>query len=153
VEFDQANGGPAAPVELAELADWTSLLQPEVRYYSGTATYRKEFEFAPEKNLRYWLNLGEVANLAEVTLNGNRCGVAWTEPYRVELTAALAVGTNHLEIAVTNTWANRLIGDQRSATEKPITWTTAPPPPPNAYLLPAGLLGPVVLEQGGGPAR
>jgi len=52
-----------------------------------------------------------VANIAEIKLNGISCGVAWTSPYRVEITRALRHGENKLAIGVTNTWANRIIGD------------------------------------------
>ena len=57
--------------------------------------------------------LGRVAGgLAEVWLNGKNCGVAWCYPYRVRIPATfLAKERNELEIRVTNTWRNRLIGD------------------------------------------
>ena len=38
-------------------------------------------------------------------------GMVWAPPYRVDVTQALHPGTNKLEIAVTNEWTNRQIGD------------------------------------------
>ena len=81
------------------------------------------------------------ANIASVQVNDIACGFAWTPPYRVEITKALKEGSNNLSIAVTNTWANRLIGDAELPPESRITWTTAPPMPADAKLLPAGLWG------------
>jgi hypothetical protein len=48
-----------------------------------------------------------------------------------------------LEVLVTNTWANRLIGDHTLTDQKPITWTTAPYRLEGKPLEAAGLLGPV----------
>jgi hypothetical protein len=119
---------------------------PGVRFYSGTATYSVKFVWhgAPAQG-RAWLDLGRVVNLAEVTLNGFDCGVAWTPPYRVDVTKALHPGMNDLSIGVTNTWANRLIGDHSLPPEKQVTFMRAPYRLDGRPLLDAGLLGPVTL--------
>jgi len=70
--------------------------------------------------------------------------VAWTYPYRVNISKALKQGKNELKIEVTNTWANRLTGDQALPEKDRITWTNAPYRLDNK-LLPAGLLGTVKL--------
>jgi hypothetical protein len=49
--------------------------------------------------------------IAEVTLNGKRLGLAWLPPYRVEISGAAGAGANQLEIRVANLWANRLNAD------------------------------------------
>jgi hypothetical protein len=146
VSFDPAAGGPAAPVSFAALDDWTTRPEPGIRNYSGTARYSAHFFWDPATaaGKRVWLNLGRVADLAQISLNGRDCGIAWTAPYRVEVTDGLHPGDNQVEIAVTNTWANRLIGDSALPPEKRITWTLVPFSLP--ALLPAGLLGPVALE-------
>jgi len=69
--------------------------------------------------------------------------VAWTPPYRVEITGAVRSGSNDLEVRVTNTWANRLIGDQALPESQRVTWTSAPDRLGRGPLLRAGLLGPV----------
>jgi hypothetical protein len=83
--------------------------------------------------------------MAEVKLNGQSCGICWTPPFRVRIDPALKKGDNILEIAVTNTWANRLQGDHALPKEKQITWTTAPYRLEGKPLLPAGLFGPVTI--------
>jgi hypothetical protein len=52
-----------------------------------------------------------VANIAEVIVNGISCGIAWTPPYTVDISKALKQGKNEITIRVSNTWANRMIGD------------------------------------------
>ncbi|MDR2675769.1 MAG: hypothetical protein LBC18_13145, partial [Opitutaceae bacterium] len=62
---------------------------------------------------RLILDLGQVADIAEVRLNGRPVATLWTPPRRADLTDFLRAGDNLLEIHVTNTWVNRLIGDER----------------------------------------
>jgi hypothetical protein len=93
-----------------------------------------------------FLDLGDVANLAEVTVNGTPCGVAWTPPYRVEITEALRSGDNRLRVEVTNTWATRLIGDASLPEGDRVAWTTASTTLVEGRpLRVAGLLGPVTV--------
>ena len=73
---------------------------------------------------RVFLDLGRVMNLAAVTVNGQTLGVLWHPPYRLDITAALKPGANSLEIAVTNTWHNRLIGDEQQPAD--VTWGRKP---------------------------
>jgi len=145
VHFDKQYGGPTDTVTFAALTDWSSHTQPAIRFYSGTAVYHAEFIWNGKPAPRMALDLGEVANIAEITLNGKPCGVAWTAPYRVDISQALRRGVNTLDIAVSNTWANRLTGDHALPDAQRITWTTAPYRLENKPLLKAGLLGPVVL--------
>lgn len=74
------------------------------------------------------------------------CGIAWTYPFRAEITNALKSGLNRLRIEVVNTWANRLIGDARLPVEKRISYTAYPFKMEGKELLAAGLLGPVTIE-------
>jgi hypothetical protein len=143
VHFDTTLGGPSTPIVFASLEDWSKDANPAIRYYSGTAMYTKIFEWKGGTG-RVWLDLGRVANLAGVCVNGVDCGVAWTAPYRVEITKALRPGKNQLRIEVTNTWANRLIGDHDLPEAQRVTWTTAPYRS-DGKLLEAGLLGPVTI--------
>lgn len=148
VSFDPAYGEPSKSVFFKGLSDWSSSADSLIKYYSGTAVYTKTFEFKGNKTAEIYLDLGKVANLADVKVNGVSCGIVWTPPYRLDISNAIKEGENELSIAVSNTWANRLIGDQRLPENKRITWTTAP------YklslegkpLLEAGLLGPVTIQ-------
>jgi hypothetical protein len=147
VKFNPSNGGPAAPVVFDVLSDWSKHADSAVRYYSGTASYTKSFDWKPTTGKeKVWLNVGKVANIAEVFVNGVNCGIVWTAPYTIDITKALKQGTNALAIEVTNTWANRIIGDQRLPESKRITKTNAPFRLEGKPLLEAGLLGPVVIE-------
>ena len=147
VSFDAKAGGPVQPVTFNELTDWSKHANTAIRHYSGTAEYTKTFRWKVKKHKqqRVWLELGQLANLAEVQVNGTPCGISWTAPYRVDITNALRKGDNQLRILVTNTWANRLIGDQALSTDQRQTWTPAPSPTTGKPLLPAGLLGPVSI--------
>ena len=142
VTFDSARGGPAEPRRIGQLFDWSE--DAALRAYSGTGEYRTHFVWKGGHG-RVWLDLGRVENLAEVSVNGEPCGVAWTAPYRVEITGALRPGRNELRIAVTNTWRNRLIADSTLDPAKRVTATTAPDRWSKEPVLPAGLLGPVRL--------
>jgi hypothetical protein len=149
VSFDRQQRGPAKPVTFSTLTDWSQHANDSVRHYSGTATYNQTFRWKQPMRRpaqRVYLDLGQVANLAEVQLNGQPVGTAWTAPYRLDITEALRKGDNQLSIRVTNTWANRLLGDQALPADKRPTWTPAPSPAAGKPLLPAGLLGPVTLE-------
>jgi hypothetical protein len=64
---------------------------------------------------------------------------------RVEITDALRDGETRLRIDITNTWANRLIGDSVLPERDLVTWTTAPYVLEDRPLLEAGLLGPVTV--------
>ena len=94
------------------------------------------------------LDLGEVRELAEVSMNGRSLGIVWHPPYRIDITTALKPGANALEIKVTNLWVNRLIGDQQPKATK-FTFTVAPTYKADAPLRPSGLLGPVTIAQVG----
>lgn len=144
VSFDHTLGGPSGSVKFETLSDWTTNADTTIKYYSGTARYEKSFKnTAKLSGKRVWLDLGEVANIAAVKLNGKDCGVAWTAPYRVEITDALKKGTNKLEVEVTNTWANRILGDLRVPEDKRVVKTTAVIRIAGKPLAKAGLLGTV----------
>jgi hypothetical protein len=116
VSFDPKWGGPAAPVAFPQLGDWSKRPEPGIRYYSGTATYRTVFESkipTPRSKPKIFLDLGRVAVMAEVKLNGKDLGIVWKPPYRVDVSDALKDGENVLEAKVVNLWINRQIGDEQ----------------------------------------
>jgi (4-O-methyl)-D-glucuronate---lignin esterase len=127
------------------LTSWTSDAEPEIKYFSGTALYTKSIAVPAawlDRHSRLELDLGSVKNLAEISLNGRKLGVLWHAPFRVDVTDAVQPGTNRLEIRVTNTWVNRLIGDKQPDT-LPHAFTTFNPYQANSPLPESGLLGPV----------
>ncbi|MEL1239986.1 glycosyl hydrolase [Flavobacterium flavipallidum] len=148
LQFDPVFKGPGKALQINKLFDWSTSTNENIKYYSGTAVYSKTFHWNGDLKEAVYLNLGSMANLAEVSLNGVDCGTIWTFPYRTNISKALKKGNNTLIIKLTNTWANRIIGDQKLPEKDRLTWTLA------RYrlvesenLLPAGLLGPVTLEK------
>ena len=61
---------------------------------------------------RTYLDLGQVAIMAEVTLNGKALGTLWKPPFRMDVTAALKPGENTLEVRVVSLPINRMLGDE-----------------------------------------
>jgi hypothetical protein len=118
VQFDPRWGGPTNPVTFDKLEDWTKRTEPGIKYFSGTAIYRKIFD-APQlaianRQSPIFLDLGFVQHTARVRLNGRDLGVVWTAPWGVKIPAGLLRERgNELEIEVANVWANRLIGDEQ----------------------------------------
>ena len=109
-----AEGAPEK-VGFPRLCDWSEHKLEGVRYFSGTAIYRKEIEIKGAEGERVELDLGNVRNVAEVTVNGKTYPALWKPPFRIDITDALAAdGKAKLEIKVANLWANRLIGDDRT---------------------------------------
>lgn len=146
LKFDPAYGGPFAKQGISELNSWSNHADPSIKYYSGTAIYSNAFFVADQQvDQSVILDLGEVHDLASVKLNGKDCGTVFTAPYRVDLSQAIKKGKNLLEIQVTNTWLNRLIGESQNPNLPKITKTTAPLKLEGKSLLKAGLLGPVKL--------
>lgn len=149
VRFDPAWGGPAE-ISFDTLTDWTRRPEEGIRHYSGTATYERTFTLPPTAapaGGRLLLDLGELRNVAEVSLNGRRVGIVWSFPYRIDISDTLLPGANRLVVKVVNLWPNRLIGDQLlpEAARRTKTNITKYEQRDAQKLLPSGLLGPVRL--------
>src|SRR5690606_19833692 len=87
VRFDKDLGGPAEPVRFKALSSWSSHPDTLISNYSGTASYASNFKVKTLKgSKKIYLDLGEIANIAEVIVNGKNCGVTWTAPYRADVT-------------------------------------------------------------------
>jgi hypothetical protein len=150
VSFAPAWGGPAKAT-FETLQDWTKRPEKGIRYYSGTATYRKTFDLPPgalgRRPSAIFLDLGSVKNLARVRLNGKDLGVVWTAPWRLDITEAARAAANELAIEVVNLWPNRLIGDANLPPDQRRTKTNVRKfDQPGLPLLESGLLGPVTLK-------
>lgn len=85
--------------------------------------------------------------MASVKINGIDCGTLWTKPYKVDVLHLFKEGINTIEIAVTNTWHNRLIGDALLPVTERKTFTTAPFRLAGKPLEPAGILGRILLHE------
>ena len=96
------------------LEDWKDNADPRIKYFSGTALYEGHFNWSmPRPDAHVFLDLGDVRQLAAVTLNGRDLGVIWKAPFRVNITDAVRAGDNRLEVRVANDWFNRFIGDEQ----------------------------------------
>ncbi|WP_395336713.1 glycosyl hydrolase [Novosphingobium sp. BL-8H] len=148
VAFEAGRGAPPQ-TRLAELAPLNENSDAAVRYFSGIATYTKDFA-APrgwKKGTPLILDLGEAREIAEIRVNGQLAGYAWHTPYLVDIGKQMRAGKNRVSIRVANLWVNRLIGDAQPGATK-VTWTATPTYRKDAPLRPSGLLGPVrLLEQ------
>jgi hypothetical protein len=162
VRFAPAWGGPESIV-FDRLIPWNEHPDEGVKYFSGTAVYRKSFDLDTGRAGRpVRLRLGQVKNIARVSVNGKSLGVIWTDPWSVDLGGAVQAGRNDLEVEVTNLWVNRLIGDAARPEDKRLTKTIVRRHPEDkslriphlrGYLAtdplqPSGLIGPVAIEFG-----
>ncbi|GHV07761.1 hypothetical protein FACS1894160_0900 [Bacteroidia bacterium] len=170
--FFPPNWGAPEQVTLNKLISWTEHANDGVKYFSGTATYKKTFGWntKPDKDLRVVLDLGKLKNFAEVELNGKPFPVLWKPPYYLDITDAIKTGENALQVKITNMWPNRLIGDEQLPDDREWNgiqlkewpqWVLEGKPSPTGRftfttwhhwqkgdnLLPSGLFGPVQLHQ------
>ena len=157
VRFPHGWGAP--PIVLFdELISWTQHPDNGVKYFSGIATYRKEFEIpadmlGPDKHVL--LDLGRVKLMADVYLNGRHLGILWKPPFQADITHVAKPGKNRLVVEVANVWSNRIVGDRKLPENKRYTRTNLPRAVvsrhlpfirwEDAPLLESGLLGPVRL--------
>lgn len=168
VFFDPKWGGPGT-VHFQDLIDWTSHTDPGIKYYSGSAIYRKTFDFPAAEHMNQQpllLDLGEFQHIARVVLNGKELGVVWTKPFQIDITGILKPVNNSLEIELVNTWPNRLIGDEhlqddgvkngqwpdwllqgKSRPSKRYTFAAWKYYSKESPLIPSGLFGPVTIHQ------
>lgn len=146
VSFEPNRGAPASS-QFERLRSWTEAEDPGIRYFSGSATYRKSVSVTNDwlvPGERVELDLGAVHELAAVTINGKPVATLWRAPYRVDVTALLRPGDNAIELRLVNLWPNRLIGDKQPGAT-PIAYAPQSPYTKDSPLMTSGLLGPVRL--------
>lgn len=160
VDFTPGWGAPDSIV-FEKLIPWNEHPIEGIRHFSGTGSYRTTFELnAAQASSLVRLQLGQVANVAEVRVNGTPLGVVWTAPWIVDLTGTVKAGSNELEIDVANLWVNRLIGDTSLPEDQRFTGSNVRMFEkgaefraflgfsPDMPLEPSGLIGPVSLQFG-----
>jgi len=148
VKFQENRGAPSSTT-FETLESWTENEDDGIKYFSGTATYTHAFELNEiPSDGKLILDLGEVKDIAEVSLNGKVLGTLWKTPFVIDISGAIQTGENDLELKVTNVWANRLVRDAQPEVQEKITYTTMPFYSGDEPLLPSGLLGEVkILKQ------
>lgn len=76
--------------------------------YSGKICYETDFSIdmqEDEGKKKYYLDLGNVYETAEVFVNGSRAGIRICPPYRLDVTGLIHAGKNQLTVTVANTLA------------------------------------------------
>lgn len=137
VTFDERLGGPGT-VTLDTLCDWTTHADPRIRYYSGTAVYKKRISHRPAGE-RIYLDLGNPGFIARVFVNSADAGVVWCSPWTLEITRHLKEGDNELEIHVANSLMNRMIYDASLPEAERVTYAYPAIVSSNDALVPSGL--------------
>ena len=148
----EGQDAPEGTLTWQTLSSFTESDEPNVKYFSGIATYQNTFTL-PKKNLPAGLSidLGEVGQMADVFINGEHVDFLWKAPYQVNYEGKLKPGKNTIEVKVVNTWLNRLIGDGQPGVEghsfTPVAFYGVKSLSQNmGTLIPSGLIGPVRLE-------
>ncbi|MGH9344656.1 MAG: glycosyl hydrolase [Terriglobia bacterium] len=124
--------------DLPVLIDWS--LDSELRGFTGRGTYTTSFTISKTAiNGRLILDLGNVKDVAEVTVNGKPAATLLLRPYRTDITELVHPGANLLEITVTNALFNTMV------LRDPRTFRPGPTTNPSG-LMSAGLIGPVEIK-------
>jgi hypothetical protein len=88
--------------KLVSLTEWE-----DMKYFSGETIYKTSLALDSINNYqRIELDLGDVCELAEVTVNGKNAGVKMWSPYVFDLTPYMDEDYLNLEVVVTNSKAN-----------------------------------------------
>lgn len=111
----------------------------EYKYFSGKIIYKCTLDI--EANLANYMELKQVFDIAELKINGVNCGLSWYGNRIYDISKAIRVGKNSVEIIVTTLMGNYM----KSLTNNPNAqyWTNEKRK--NQDLTPLGLGGPVVL--------
>ncbi len=172
-DWKVAFGEAGKAAEMKRLDSWAG--DPQTQFFSGTATYEKDFEVSagqlapaakllldfgkatPEPlpsppgktNMRAYLD-PPVREAAEVFVNGKSAGMVWRPPYRIDVTTFVHAGLNHLRVVVANTAINELAG--QSLPDYRLLWARygmrfVPQGMNDLHPLPSGLLGPITLVE------
>jgi len=109
---------------------------PDLAHFSGVGFYRRTLEVEPQwlsKGRKVLLDLGDVHDMAIVTINGHRLRPLIARPFRLDVTQVLRPGANTLTVEIANTPENAMIDPKLSGYKllKPAV---------------AGLVGPVAIE-------
>lgn len=137
VYFSEKMGGPGL-VNFEKLQDWTKSNDPRIKYYSGTAIYKKTITANP-KGKKVTIDLGNPGFVAQVLVNGKDAGKIWCSPWQLDITSCLKKGKNVLEIRVANSLMNRMIYDSQLPEKERVTFSYPDIVMPADSLQPSGL--------------
>jgi hypothetical protein len=143
VKFNAAMGGPAT-YKMDSLVSWSGINNDGIKYYSGSATYEKNFTVGNEamaQGSKAFAVFNSVKEMMRVSVNGNDCGIVWLPPYRADITPYLKAGQNTITVQVINTWNNRIVGDLKNPSNKYSNTNLKSKFKANGPLLISGLIG------------
>ncbi len=159
LSFKAANN-KLVKTQLPALMDLSQSTNEDLKYFTGTSRYETKYQIPQNialKNYHAYIDLGKVAVVARVMVNGKDLGISWKSPFTLPISSTLKPGENTIVVEVANLWTNRLIGDAKlpkaqrttstNITRFPTGWSVPMQDIPNAdySMPPSGLLGPVKI--------
>jgi hypothetical protein len=129
-------------MDIPALMDWTA--SDKLKNFSGRGQYTTTLGLPANylaSHPHILLDLGDVKDVAEISINGKPGPVLLLRPYRADVTALLHAGENTLQVTVVNTQYNALSAHGPDRNFIPGPTDTA------NDLVPSGLMGPVRLEE------
>ena len=150
VEFRHIDGCKPFEKSFSRLIDWTGM--DDLKHFAGTAIYRTTFRLPRQPRGEAFLDLGNVCDVASVTVNRKPGGTVFEAPFRVEVTGLLRDGKNEIVVKVANR-AENAIAPAAADWKGPGRWpgyffvnrAYQDYDPTQAQVHPSGLLGPVQL--------
>ena len=110
----ELDSGPRAISLVAPDAPNPFALEADYPFYSGTVTYRAEFDASTSSACSSLaLDLHDVRDTATVRVNGKLVGTRLWAPYVFEIAPFVVAGVNTIEIEVRNNMANLILGNPR----------------------------------------
>ena len=119
--------------ELKDLKD-----MEEYKYFMGDILYKTSVKLRAT-DIPQYINLGKVADICELTINGVSCGTKWYGPRIYDVGSLLHEGENTIEVKVTTRMGNYMQSLKDNAASKRFIFRR------NQPFVPAGLIGPVTL--------
>ena len=145
VFFDTKWGGPGE-VTFSNLTDWTKHEDNRIKYYSGTAVYRKKIQLEnPSSGEQTLLRFPQLSSIARVFINGKEVSTVWCSPWEADITPYVMKGENQLEIQVVNSLTNRMIGDASLPQSERYTYAYPEIMSPTDHLVASGIMDDVLL--------
>lgn len=145
VFFDAKWGGPGE-VTFASLTDWTDNTDSRIKYYSGTAVYRKTIQLdKPVLGKQVLIRFAQLGSIARIFLNGKEVSTVWCSPWEADITPYIQKGENTLEIQVVNSLNNRMVGDASLPQFERFTYAYPEIATPKDKLVPSGIMDKILL--------
>ncbi|NOT93724.1 MAG: glycosyl hydrolase family 2 [Ferruginibacter sp.] len=145
VFFDPKWGG-LGEVSFTNLTDWTKHEDNRIKYYSGTAVYRKTIQMdqlVPGEQVL--LRFPKLGSIARVFINGKEVSTVWCSPWEADITSFIENGENALEIRVVNSLTNRMVGDASLPEDERFTFAYPEIANPQTALVPSGIIDKILV--------